>query len=858
MVPAVFMVLEALPLGPTGKLDRRALPAPDLQLVSGTGYVAPRTETEQVLAGIWGEVLGVERVGVEDNFFELGGDSILSIQVMSRVRVVCGVELSPRVLFVDPTVAGLAVAVAGAVVSGSAVIGVADRGGELPLSFAQQRLWFLDEFAPGGSGYVSAFALRLCGELDLDALSVAFSGLVARHESLRTTFVAVDGRGVQVVHPPFVVSVPVVDLSGWAQCEREVELARVVAAESGRGFDLGRGPLLRVGVVRLGVVEHVLTVAMHHIVTDGWSMGVVLGELGVLYSAAVGGRDAVLPVLGVQYVDYAVWQRELLSGSGCAAALGYWRDQLAGVAALELPTDRPRPAVLTSAGAVCGFVVPGRVLVGLKGLGYRLDGTLFMTLVAACQVLFARWSGQDDVAVGTVVSGRERAELEGLIGFFVNTLVLRSRVDERLSFVEFLAGVRETVLDAFGYQQVPFERVVDELAPVRDTSRTPLFQAMVVLQNAPGQAPELAGLEVSAVELPVTTTNFDVTVQFQESDDDLFGTLTYNTDLFDAATMQRMADHLVVLLTGIAADADRPVRDLPLLTDTETHQVISQWNDTDREVTPATLPELFQEQVRRAPDATAVVAEGLSWTYAELEARANRWAHRLIRLGVGPECPVGVLMGRGVGLVVVELAVVKAGGVYLPVDLRAPVARLRSVLVQAGVSVLVTDREWEVVAGSVHDGRVVVVDSDPLLDESGGDPGVVVLPEQLAYVMYTSGSTGVPKGVAVRHCDVVALAGDRRFGGGAHERVLLHSPQAFDASTYELWVPLLCGGAVVVAPPVEVDAEVLRRMITQYGVTGAGIAWMFRRAAGGMDRWGNCSGDGVAARAGGLPGRDGR
>ncbi|MGH3612743.1 MAG: condensation domain-containing protein, partial [Pseudonocardia sp.] len=328
-------------------------------------------------------------------------------------------------------------AVAESVVSDSPVIGVVDRVGELPLSFAQQRLWFLEEFAPGQSGYVSTLALRLRGELDVDALSVAVSGLVARHESLRTTFETVDGRGVQVVHPPSVVSVPVVDLSELAADERDAQLRQVVATEISQPFDLGRGPLLRLSVLRLSAAEHVMTVAMHHIITDGWSMGVLMAELGVFYSAAVRGEPPVLPVLAVQYVDYAVWQRELLSGPVFDTALGYWRAQLAGVAPLELPTDRPRPVVMTSAGAICEFVVAAPVVAGLKALGYRLDGTLFMTLVAACQVLFSRWSGQDDVAVGTVVSGRERAELEGLIGFFVNTLVLRSHVDDQRSFLEF-------------------------------------------------------------------------------------------------------------------------------------------------------------------------------------------------------------------------------------------------------------------------------------------------------------------------------------------------------------------------------------------------------------------------------------
>ncbi|MGH3976966.1 MAG: condensation domain-containing protein, partial [Pseudonocardiaceae bacterium] len=537
---------------------------------------------------------------------------------------------------------------------------------------------------------MSAFALRLCGQLNLDALSVALTGLVARHESLRTTFEALDGRGVQVVHPPYRVSPPVVDLSGLAQPQRAAELARVLAVETSRPFDLGRGPLLRVEVIRLDPEEHVLSVAMHHIITDGWSTGVLLGELGVLYNAAVINLDVDLPVLRVQYVDYAVWQRELLSGPALDTALAYWRNQLADVPALELPTDRPRPAVLTSAGAVCEFVVPAEVVAGLKGLGYRLDGTLFMTLVAACQLLFSRWSGQDDIAMGTVVSGRERAELEGLIGFFVNTLVLRSKVDDRLSFMEFLVRVRDTVLDAFVHQQVPFERVVDELAPIRDTSRSPLFQAMVVLQNTPGQAPELTGLEASGLQVPVTTANFDITVQFQESDGGLYGSLTYNTDLFHAATMQRMAGHLLVLLGGIAADPDQPILGLPLLTEAETNQVVLEWNDTAQQVPEATLPELFAAQVAARPDAEAVRCGSVRLSYAELDEQANRLAHWLISVGVGPERLVAVVLPRSVELVVALLAVTKAGGGYLPVDPNYPEQRIAFMLADAAPAVVVS------------------------------------------------------------------------------------------------------------------------------------------------------------------------
>ncbi|MGH3613894.1 MAG: amino acid adenylation domain-containing protein, partial [Pseudonocardia sp.] len=818
MVPAVFVTLGELPRNANGKLDRKALPAPDQAAQPAARYAAPRTPAEHTLTQIWAQVLGADRVGIHDNFFELGGDSILSIQVMSRVRVAFGAELSPRVLFVDPTVAGLAVAVAESVVSDSGPIAVADRVGELPLSFAQQRLWFLDEFAPGGAGNVTAFAVRLRGEVDLDALSGAVSALVARHESLRTTFETVEGRGVQVIHPPAPVSVPVWDVSELAAPERDAELRRVLAAEAGWAFDLARGPLLHIGVVRVNTAEHVpaehvLSVAMHHIITDGWSVGVLMAELGVFYNAAVAGHDPQLPVLAVQYVDYALWQRELLSGVVLDTGLGYWREQLAGVAALELPTDRPRPAVLTSAGAIHEFVVPARELAGLKALGQRQDGTLFMTLVAACQVLFARWSGQDDIAVGTVVSGRERAELEGLIGFFVNTVVLRSQVPNEQSFRQFLAGVRETVLDAFAHQQVPFERVVDELAPTRDPSRTPLFQAMVILQNAPGHAPELTGLNASGVELPVTSAPFDVTVQFHETGDELVGALTYNTDLFDAATVVRMADHLLILLTGIAADPDQPVAELPLLTEAERHRVVVDWNHTQRAVPPVTWPELFEAQVARTPGSVALICGGHSsprheLTYQELNDRANRLARLLIARGVGPEQLVGLALPRSPELVVALIAVWKAGAGYLPLDPDHPPARVGFICADADPAVVLTTGET---SGCLPvDVPRLVVDHVDTIEEVASLPGDDVTDVHRigplrdvhpAYAIYTSGSTGVPKGVVIPHAALVNFLGSMAelFPMDGTARLLAVTTIAFDIAALELYLPLTCGAAVVLA-----------------------------------------------------------
>ncbi|WP_148100418.1 condensation domain-containing protein, partial [Streptomyces sp. NL15-2K] len=514
MVPSVFVVLEALPLTANGKVDRRALPVPEFD--SGQEYVAPRTPVEERLAGIWAEVLGIERVGIRDSFFDLGGDSITSLKVASRIRVALGVGLSPRALFDAPTVADLAVVVgqeSGSVGAEAGLVPVRRDGGALPLSFAQERLWFLDDFAPGSTEYNISAGLRLSGDLNVAALQAAVDGLVARHEVLRTTFDSVEGRGVQRVHPalevPVRVVTPVAD-----------EVRETLQHEATIPFDLRTGPLMRVLLVRTTPTEHILVLSMHHIVTDGWSMGVVTRELSALYAAAVRGEEAVLPGLPVQYGDYAVWQRERLAGDALEGQLGYWRGQLAGLEPLELPTDRPRPTVRTGAGAMHVFSVPPELVSRLGEAGREVGASLFMALTAVTQLLFSRYSGQRDVAVATAVSGRERAELEELVGFFVNTLVLRSRIDESRTFGELLSEVRDTTLDAFTHQDVPFSRLIEELAPERDTSRTPLVQAMVTLQNTPSASFELPGLTVTAGDIPRESTQFDISLQFQEDGQD--------------------------------------------------------------------------------------------------------------------------------------------------------------------------------------------------------------------------------------------------------------------------------------------------------------------------------------------------
>ncbi|MCA1681619.1 MAG: amino acid adenylation domain-containing protein, partial [Actinobacteria bacterium] len=766
-----------------------------------------------VLADIWAAVLGAQRVGVEDNFFELGGDSILSIQVISRVRAALGVEVSLRSLFMSPTVAGLAGVIAAAIDAGGSalvsVIPVASREGALPLSFAQQRLWFLNEFEPDSSEYITPSALRLRGELDVAALSRALSGLVARHESLRTTFESVGGRGVQVVHPPYAVELPVLDLVGFDDEERGAELDRVLAREALRPFDLSRGPLLRVGLVRLGAQEHVLSLMLHHIVTDGWSQGVLLGDLGELYRAELTGTAPQLVVLPVQYADFAVWQRDRVSDLVAQEQLGYWCGQLDGVSPLELPTDRPRPVVHTTRGAALEFVVPASVTVGLKELGRGQDGTLFMTLVAACQVLLARWSGQDDVAVGTVASGRDRAELEGLVGFFVNTLVLRSQLDRARTFSEFLAGVRGTVLDAFAHQDVPFERLVDALQPVRDTSRTPLFDAMIVLQNTPDQASELPGLQAEHVELPMVTTSFDLSIHFQELDGVLYGAMAYNTDLFDPGTIERMAGHLQRLLTGIAAEPDRAVGELPMMSQAETHQVLEVWNDTEQVVPSVVLPELFEAQVARTPDATAVVCEGVGLSYAELNARANRLARLLMERGVGPERFVALGLPRSVEIVVALLAVGKAGGAYVPVDPELPAERIGFMLADAAPVLVVTTSAvagWLPAVAGVDQlvldqaDTVAALGGYPDINPTDGDRARPLSPVNPAYAIYTSGSTGQPKGVVVSHRSVRNyLLWAIQAYPSLRDVAILHSPVSFDLTVTTLYGPLLVGGCIRVA-----------------------------------------------------------
>nr|QEO73592.1 condensation domain-containing protein [uncultured bacterium] len=802
MVPSAFVVMAELPLTPSGKVDRQALPVPEGVARLDTPYVAPRTPVEFMLAEIWAEVLGAERVGVHDDFFDLGGDSILSIQVISRVRAALRTELSPRVLFDASTVADLAATVHGAANSADQAdpITVVDRGRPLPLSFAQQRLWFLHDFDPESAEYNTVFALRLSGDLVHEALSQALNGLVARHESLRTTFDDIDGQGVQIIHEPSEVDIETVDLSAVS----EDDVARWLQAAAARPFDLRRGPLFRVALARVAEREHVLVLGMHHIVTDGWSLGVLSEELGTRYAAAVRGEQAKLEPLPVGYPDYAVWQRDRLSGEALEGQLSYWTRQLDGLAPLELPTDHPRPAVRTSAGASHEFRIPADVLGSVKELARDHGSTLFMALLAATQVLLARYSGQRDIAIGTAVSGRDRAELEPLVGFFVNTLVLRSQVDESRCFADLLTEVRGTVLEAFAHDEVPFERLVEALRPERDPSRTPLVQAMIVLQNTPSHTMDLPGLRVEDVELPGGEVNHDITWQFDERDGELTVSIDYATDLFELSTVEQMGRHLDMLLRDVVADPAAPLRALRLAPEHELHQLLVSHNTTEADY-PADrcLHELFIDQAWKTPDATALAFEGVDMTYAELDARSNRLANYLIARGVRPDTLVVVCLERSLELVVALLGVLKAGGAYLPLDPEYPADRLGYMLDDSGADVVLTQQHLldRLPAGA----GTVCLDSgwQDVAEYPGTTPDAGTAAANLAYAIYTSGSTGRPKGVLVPHRGIVNrlcwMQTEYRLDGD--DRVLQKTPSSFDVSVWEFFWPLTVGATLVLARP---------------------------------------------------------
>jgi amino acid adenylation domain-containing protein len=812
MVPAAFVLLYALPLTAHGKIDRRALPAPDQARPElKSAYVAPGTPVEEILIGIWAEVLGIEQAGIHDNFFELGGHSLLATQVVSRVRDAFQVELPLRVFFESTTVAGLAerIEMARRTERGLLAPPIAPvaRDGELPLSFAQQRLWFLNQFEPDSRAYNSLAAVRLGGSLDVAVLERGINEIIRRHEALRTTFATVNDRPVQVVAPALSVPLPVVDLEALSEVQQQAEMQRLAVEEAQWPFDLAHGPLVRTTVLRLGEREHVLLVMTHHVASDGWSVGVFMGEIVTLYEAFSAGRPSPLPGLPVQYADFAVWQRQWLQGEVLEAQFAYWKGQLGGEApVLELPTDRPRPPVQTFNGAIEPFVLPPILTKSLRALSQQEKVTLFMTLLAAFDTLLQCYTGEDDIVVGTPIANRNRREIEGLIGFFVNTLVLRTDLSGNPTFRELLGRVREVTLEAYAHQDLPFEMLVEELQPKRDLSRTPLFQVLFVLQNAPMPFRVQSDSTFSWLELDTGTSKFDLTLSMIEGEHELTGKLEYNADLFDAATIARLADHFLVLLRSIVSDPEQRVTKVPLLTAAE-QQWLAGFNATQ-----ATLPQvevnhqLFEAQAARTPDATAAVflataaAQAESFTYCELNRRANQLAHHLQALGVGPDVPVAICVGRSLDMVVAVLGILKAGGAYVPLDPAYPSERLAFMLDDSQSPVLLTQGQF-LDNFPAFKGHVVCLDTgwQAVSCQPQTNPPHAAVADNLAYVIYTSGSTGWPKGVAMPHRPLTNLIlWQAQITSLNHPpRTLQFSPLSFDASFQEMFFTWHSGGTLV-------------------------------------------------------------
>ncbi|GIJ64867.1 non-ribosomal peptide synthetase [Virgisporangium aurantiacum] len=812
MVPAGYQVLDALPLTPNGKVDRRALtaqapPAPE----SEPGHLPPRTTAERVLAEIWASLLGTTRVGVDDNFFDLGGHSLLAMQAVSRLRAAFGVDLAFSALFERPVLADLAVAVE------TARGGVPEpplrpvpREPLMPLSFAQQRLWVLDQLDPGSAEYNVPSVLRLRGPLDIAALRRALSELLTRHEGLRARFIDRDGTPYVVVGAPEPVPLPVTDLSALAGEAAEVSARQWVMDQTTAPFDLGAGPVLRAALLRYGDGDHLLAVTMHHIVCDEWSTGIVQRELSVLYRAFSGGEPAPLDPLPLQYVDFAVWQRAWLRGEALDRQLAYWRAQLGELAALDLPTDRPRPAFRSTAGAAVHFTVDGHVLTGLRTLSRDQGTTLFMTLLAAFQIVLGRYAGQNDVAVGTPLAGRVRPETESLVGFFVNTVVLRTDLSGDPTFDDLLARVRRVALGAFAHQDLPFERLVEELAPHRDLSRTPLFQVLFNLEQATDGADPapLGTVDIGEFPVPCVTTNFDLTLTVVEHRDALLGTVEYSTALFDAPTVERLARYLTAVLAEVAADPARRLSRLPTLLPDERTRVLREWNDTRADTRPALVHEAIAETAVRTPDRLAVEAVDGRLTHADLDRRANQLAHHLRTLGVGPETLVGLYLERSTALVVGMVAVLRAGGAYLPLDPRQPAARTGLIVGDARPAVVVTEHRFR---DRLPPGPVPICLDEPAVHNRletlpAQPPPGRLSPANLAYVIYTSGSTGTPKGVQVEHGSLRNfLASMATVPGLAADDVLLSvTTPSFDIAALELLLPLYVGAVVRLADEDEV------------------------------------------------------
>ena len=899
MVPATFVILAAIPLTPNGKIDRRALPKPDFLSLEADNYLAPRNELEEAIAGIWAEVLQLEKVGVNDNFFDLGGHSLSAIRVITRMQEL-GVFLSLRDLFTTPTISGLVQERETThnqnqrlgqpqlrlgqpqLRSSQLSIQPVNWKNNLPLSFAQESLWFLDQLNPQSGFYNIPTALHLQGTLNYQALRQSIQEIIRRHAALRTNFTILDGEVVQVIAPSRELDLKeldlsVVDLQALPTSEQAIVTKKLINTEAAKPFNLAQESLIRVLLLQLKPTEQILVVTMHHIVADGWSMGIFVAELTALYGAFVKGQPSPLPELTIQYPDFAVGQRQWLQGEVLESQIAYWQKQLADAPSLlELPYDRPRPARQTYQGATQSFPLSIELSNAIALLSRKQNATVFMTLVAAFQTLLFRYTQSLDICIGSPIANRNQAEIESLIGFFVNTLVLRTNLAGEPSFEELLSRVKEVALAAYAHQDVPLEKLVEVLQPQRSLSYSPLFQVMFVLQNTGETTWELEGLSIEQLPVETSTAKFDLILSVDETKTGLVGNWEYNTDLFDHATITRMAGHFQILLEGIIAHPQEKITYLPLISTSE-QQLFQTWNQTQTDYPKeATIHELFETQVEKTPEAVALVFAGqqsgsalrlrsvtalrqdsvttpkpeiepqielqlTQLTYQELNQRANQLAHYLTTLGVKPEVTVGIFLDRSIDLIVATLAILKAGGVYVPLDPAYPSERLAFMFANAQVEILLTESSLATQFPTPQAKVICLDESHPLISQYSTEnlinldsalqlpslrqaQGIAETATNLAYIMYTSGSTGQPKGVGVTHRGVVRLVKENNYADLDSSQVFLQlAPTAFDASTLEIWGSLLNGAKLVIPPAHKLSLTEMGQLIQHYQVT---ILWL--------------------------------
>jgi amino acid adenylation domain-containing protein len=841
MVPAAFVVMEKLPLTANNKVARLALPAPpqtrrDLK----RDFAGPRTATEELLAQIWAEVLYVDRVGIHDDFFELGGHSLLATRMVSRIRDAFQVDLPLRHIFDHSTVAQLADIIenfdhAGGDLSTLCITSVS-RKGPLPLSFPQERVWFLQQLFPNSLAYNFQSTLKLTGTLKVAALEQSLTEIISRHEIFRTTFPAVDGKPIQIIHEPWSVKLEIIDLETLPQKERQGEAEHRIGELLQLPFDLQKLPLIRWTLLRLSETEHILLHVEHHLVHDGWSFNVFLNELLVLYRAFVGGEESSLGALPIQFADFAVWQHQWMQGASAKAQLEFWRQKLSGTSTLlQLPADRPRPALQSFRGASKRVELPLELCEALREFSRAQGTTLFMTMFATFEILLHRLTGQEDFCVGAGIANRRWPETESMIGMVVNTVALRASLSDKPTFLELLRQVRTVALEAYTHQDLPFERVVDVIQTERDLSRNPLFQIMFNFHDAPLPELKLPGLEIELVEVVSNkSAKFDLNVIVVPRSEQRAGSGTkhgrsgitiiweYNTDLFDEATVLGFEEVYRTLLQAVVAAPETRVTEFPLLAPDAQKQLIRRWKG-HKTAYPrlASISQLFAEQVERTPDARALVCGDQLLSYDELNRKANQLAHYLREKGVGPEVLVGLCVERSLEMIIGLLGILKAGGAYVPLDYDYPLERFEVMLKEAQITLLLTQEKFaDKLRAQIAEVTLLDKDWDQIAAYNTENPPERTTADNLAYVIYTSGSTGKPKTVGITHRNVARLVKNTNYATlNAHQVFLQFAPLSFDASTFEIWGSLLNGACLTLMSPGPASLEALGAAVRNYGVT---------------------------------------